>query len=114
MPTLVIYALVALAVMGAIGTGVYKVKQWGGHEVRAELQPKVEACERELKKQNEAVDALAAEGAKKQAAASKAIAKAEAKAKVWDDQAKRLTALLTDRKEGGDKSCKGAWQEIRK
>ena len=30
------YGLIALAVMGMIGTGVYKVKQWGGDEVRAE------------------------------------------------------------------------------
>ena len=32
----IVYALLALAVMGAIGTGVYKVKQWGANEVRAE------------------------------------------------------------------------------
>lgn len=36
MPTIIVYALIAIAVMGMIGTGVYKVKQWGGNEVRAE------------------------------------------------------------------------------
>lgn len=30
----IVYALIALAVMGAIGTGVYKVKQWGASEVQ--------------------------------------------------------------------------------
>lgn len=30
------YGLLALALMGMIGTGVYKVKQWGADEVRAE------------------------------------------------------------------------------
>ena len=33
---IIIYAILALAIMGAIGTGVYKVKKWGGDEVRAE------------------------------------------------------------------------------
>ena len=34
---LIAYGLLALALLGAIGTGVYKVKQWGGDEVRAEV-----------------------------------------------------------------------------
>lgn len=33
---IIVYVVLALAVMGMIGTGVYKVKQWGGDEVRAE------------------------------------------------------------------------------
>ena len=33
---LILYAVLALAVMGMIGTGVYKVKQWGAEEVRTE------------------------------------------------------------------------------
>ena len=32
----IVYAFLALALMGAIGTGVYKVKQWGANEVRLE------------------------------------------------------------------------------
>jgi len=35
---LILYAVLALAVMGMIGTGVYKVKKWGGDEVRQEWQ----------------------------------------------------------------------------
>lgn|SRR3990167_1034753 len=34
--SLIVYGLIALAIMGAIGTGVYKVKQWGANEVRQE------------------------------------------------------------------------------
>ena len=33
---LLLYGFLALAILGAIGTGVYKVKQWGANEVRAE------------------------------------------------------------------------------
>ena len=33
---LLAYGILALAIMGMVGTGVYKVKQWGGNEVRAE------------------------------------------------------------------------------
>jgi hypothetical protein len=33
---LILYAVLALVIMGMIGTGVYKVKKWGGDEVRAE------------------------------------------------------------------------------
>ena len=34
--SLLAYAIAAIVVMGMIGTGVYKVKQWGAGEVRAE------------------------------------------------------------------------------
>ncbi len=34
---LLLYGLLALAIMGAVGTGVYKVKQWGANEVRQEV-----------------------------------------------------------------------------
>ena len=33
---LLLYGFVALAIMAAVGTGVYKVKKWGADEVRAE------------------------------------------------------------------------------
>lgn len=38
---LLLYGLLTLAVMGMVGTGVYKVKQWGANEVRAEWQEQV-------------------------------------------------------------------------
>ena len=34
--TILAYAFAAIALLGMIGGGVYKVKQWGGNEVRAE------------------------------------------------------------------------------
>ncbi len=36
MPSLLLYGVLALSILAAIGTGVYKVKQWGADEVRAE------------------------------------------------------------------------------
>ncbi len=36
MPSLLLYGILALSILAAIGTGVYKVKQWGADEVRAE------------------------------------------------------------------------------
>jgi nitric oxide reductase large subunit len=104
---IIVYAVLALAVMGMIGTGVYKVKQWGGDEVRAELQPRVDAAEGRLK-------ALAEETAQKQAQSAQALRKAEGRAKVWDDQAKRLTAILAARKPTDPQDCKAAWVELRK
>src|SRR5690349_18907057 len=104
---LIAYGLIALAILGAVGTGVYKVKQWGADEVRAELQPKLDACEGRIK-------ALAEETAQKEAQSAQALRKAEGRAKVWDDQAKRLSAILTSRKPTDPQDCKAAWTEIRK
>lgn len=114
MGSLVLYAVLALAVMGMIGTGVYKVKQWGGDEVRAELQPKLTACQADVKRQNDAVEALKAESARKQATAAQELRKAEGRAKTWDEQAKRLQAALTNRKPTDPQDCKAAWEVIRK
>lgn len=44
---LLIYGLLALAVLGLIGTGVYKVKQWGAEEVRTEWKAANEKARRE-------------------------------------------------------------------
>lgn len=77
------------------------------HKELAVLEVKVKA-------QNDAIDALKAESDRKQAAAAKALAKAESKAKVWDDQAKRLAEVLTNRKADGPKDCNSAWTEIRR
>ena len=56
--SLIAYGLIALAVMGAIGTGVYKVKQWGGNEVRAEWS---QANEKARKEEAERASLAAAE-----------------------------------------------------
>ena len=44
---LIVYAVLAIAVMGMIGTGVYKVKQWGADEVRAEWNAANEKARKE-------------------------------------------------------------------
>lgn len=63
---LLAYGLIALAVMGAIGTGVYQVKQWGGNEVRAEWEAdKTAQRKREAELSAFAAKALADERAKR-------------------------------------------------
>lgn len=118
---LIVYGLIALAVLGAFGGFVAYERKAGGDKVRAELQPKLTACEglaaglgEQIKQQNAAVDSLKAAADAKQATASQALAKAEGRAKVWDDQAKSLRATLAGRKPTDAQDCKAAWQEIRK
>ena len=66
--SIIVYVVLALAVMGGIGVGVHKVKKWGGDEVRAEW--------------NQANEKARAAEAEKSAAAAKALAEALAKRKV--------------------------------
>jgi len=62
---LILYAVLALAVMGMIGTGVYKVKKWGGDEVRQEWQvAEVAARKKEAEASAKAAADLAEERAK--------------------------------------------------
>ena len=107
MPTLIVYGLIALAILGTLGGIGYKVRQAGADSVRAELQPKLTACQTQI-------TALADETARKQAASVQALRKAEGRAKVWEDNSARLRKALTSRKPDGPQDCKAAWQEIRK
>ena len=112
--SLILYAVLALAILATLSGIAYKIRESGKDAVRAELQPKLDSCQADIKRQNDAVEALRAESAKKQATTAAALVKAEKKAKVWDDQAKRLTAVLATRKPTDATDCKAAWQEIRK
>lgn len=63
---LLAYAFAAIALLGMIGTGVYKVKQWGGNEVRAEWSAANEkARAEEAARSAAAAAALLAERAKR-------------------------------------------------
>lgn len=104
---LLAYGLIALGILGMLGGIGYKIREAGADSVRAELQPKLTACEGKIQ-------ALADETAQKQAQSAEALRKAEGRAKVWDDQAKRLQAILTSRKPSDPQDCKAAWQELRK
>ena len=113
--------LAGLALVTALTAFVAYERKAGADKVRAELQPKLTACqnyskglEGRITEQNAAVDKLAKDGAAKAKAASQAIAKATEGAKVWEDNAARLRAVLTARKPDGDKTCTGAWVEIKK
>jgi len=112
-----IYLYVAAAI-AFVSLGAYAKLE---HSGKVAAQAQTEACNtarvamgEQIKQQNSAVEALQAAGVAKAATAAKALAKAEVRAKVWDDQAKRLQAALTARKPDGPKDCKAAWQEIRK
>ena len=112
--TLLPYLLGFLAVSAVLGTAAYNIRKAGADAVRAELQPKLEACEGTVKAQNDALAALKAEADAKAAKAAQALAKASQKAKVWEDNASRLRKVLTDRKPDAPMSCTEAWKEIRK
>ena len=114
---LILYAGAALAVMGAIGAGYHTVKKSGYTEAVAEYRPKLEACQASVKAQNEALAALKAAADAKAARAAQALAGATQKARVWEDNAARLRAVLTAPRKTGEAaptSCDAAWAEIRK
>lgn len=105
-----IYALIGMGIALAVAMGYAKIE----HSGKLEAEAKVEAMGAKIEQQNAAVEALAAEGARKQAAGTVALRKAETKAKVWTDNALRLQAALAARKPTDAKDCKSAWQEIRR
>jgi len=107
--------LAGLAIAGALA--VAGVQTWRLHSCQADIaaqREQVAILGASLAEQNRAVEALRTEGIRRQATAAQALAKAEGRAKVWDEQAKRLQAALTARKPTDSKECKDAWQELRK
>ena len=115
--TLLPYLLGFLAVAGVVGTAYHTVKKSGYTEAEAEFRPKLDACEGAVKAQNEALAALKAAADAKAARAAQALAGATQKAKVWEDNAARLRAVLTAPRKAGEAaptSCDAAWAEIRK
>ena len=114
---LIVYAVLALGILGALGGIGYSIRKAGADAVRAELQPKLEECSAAVQRQNDALAALKAEADKKQARAAQALAGATQKARVWEDNAARLRAVLTAPRKAGEAvptSCDAAWAEIRK
>ena len=112
-----VYAVLALANLGTLGGIGYSIRKAGADSVRAELEPKLQACNDAVQRQNDAIARLHEEAAKKQAAASQALAKASVRAKTWEDNAARLRAVLTAPRKAGEAaptSCDAAWTEIRK
>ena len=105
--------IIARAILGAaLGVQTYRLNSCQAELAGAQAQVVVMGAQ--IKEQNRAVEALQAAGAKKQAESAAALRKAEGRARVWDEQAKRLSAALTSRKPDGPKDCTAAWAEIRK
>ena len=107
MPTLLIYGLIALGIIGGVAGLVAYERKAGGDSVRADLQPKLASCQTQIA-------SLAEETKQKQATSAQALRKAEGRAKVWEDNSARLRAVLTSRKPSDPQDCKAAWAEIRK
>lgn len=110
------YLIAGIVLIGSLVGFVAMERKAGADSVRAVLQPKLDACAGEVEKHNAAAKAMAEESAKRQAAASKALANASASAKVWEGQASRLTAVLTAPRPAGEPvqtTCEAAWKAIR-
>lgn len=86
---LVLYAVLALAVMGMIGTGVYQVKEWGADEVRAEWAEANRVAK-------EVADRLAQERALEARKTVIAAQQAERKAKNYETKWRQTRNVLRD------------------
>lgn len=68
MKDLLIYAVVAIVLLGMVGVGVYKVKKWGADEVRAEWEEaKTVQREEEIQRSLKAATDLSADRVKRRA-----------------------------------------------
>lgn len=80
---------------------------------RVKLEAQARVLGAWIAEQNRAVEALAAEADRKQATSAQALRKAEGRARVWDDNAARLRAILASRKPTDPQDCAEAWETIR-
>ena len=78
-----VYGFLALSLMGMIGTGVYKVKQWGYNEAKAEC---IEAAQKQRLKEESQIGK-----------AETALVKDRAKTKVIYRNIKEQVAVYVDR-----------------
>jgi hypothetical protein len=117
MPSLVIYAVMFLAVAGVVGGAYHTVKKSGYAEAEAEFKPKLEACTSEVQKANDAALAVKAEGDRRIAQASKGVAKARQEAKGAISEAEGLRGLAkapTPPSASGSCPAAAAVAEVRK
>lgn len=113
---LLVYGLLALAILGALGGIGYSIRKAGYDAAEAKYLPQIEQCHGEIKRQNDAVAALKAESDRKQARAAQALAGATQRARTWEDNAARLRAVLTAPRKAGEAApttCEAAWATIR-
>ena len=104
---------IAIAFCLAFG-GIQTYRLKGCQADAAGLKAQVMVMGSQIAEQNRAVESLKRDSDRKQAQSAQALAKAEGRARVWDEQAKRLQAALTSRKPTDSKECKDAWAELRK
>ena len=106
-------AAIALALALAWG-GLQTYRLGACQDEVAAAQQTIGALGEQISAQNQAVEALKAESARRLATSAQALRKAEDRARVWDADAARLRAALTARKPTDSKECKDAWAELRK
>lgn len=122
MPTLIVYGIMALAIMAA-AAGAYQLvdNNWatdagiarGRQEATAELQPKLAACTDALATQERAVQVLKAEGDARIARATKGLAEATRAASSAKTEAQRLRGLASRPAELKECPAGAAVSEIR-
>jgi len=113
---LLLYGLVALGILGALGGMAYSVRKAGYDAATAELQPKIDAAHNEIRKQNEAIAAWKADADRRAKEAASALKAASARASTWEANASRLRAVLTAKRppdKPAPTDCREAWAEIR-
>ncbi len=98
------------------GIQTYRLKLCDAEGKAAKAQITVMGAQ--IGEQNRAVEALEAAGRQKAKEAAQALAKAEGRARVWDEQAKRLAGLLAAPRAPDappqPTDCAAAWRELRK
>ncbi len=121
MPTLLIYGIVALGILGALGGVTYKVHHHGYEEGIAELTPKLNSCKAEktalegtLATQERAVQALKAEGEAKVAKATEGLRRATTASLAARSEAERLRGLAKGAAAATACPAGSAVEEVRK
>lgn len=81
---------------------------------RVKLEAQARILGAQIAEQNRAVEALRSAGVAKAEEGAKALARAQGRARVWEDNAVKLQNALKNRKPTDPQDCMAAWREIRK
>ena len=108
------YGLLALGILGTLAGIGYSIRKAGADAVRAELEPKIAACQTAVEAQNQAIAATKAEGDRRIAAAAKGAAQARRDAQGAISEAERLRTITRTPAPAGSCPAGSAVAEVRK
>ncbi len=108
------YLIAGIVLLGGITGFIAMERKAGGDAVRATLQPKIDKCEGELTKANDAAKAVQAEGERRIAAASAGVARARKEAAGAVSEAERLRGLAGGKAPASACPAASAVADIRK